>query len=138
MITTEIVAIILALGTLLPLLTSIVNQPRWSAKTRTVMSVAVSTLAGLVAYVTQFGFELTSVSTIVTFVVGVILASATAYRNLWKPTGVAPAIEASTSGGSAVVAEVTESSPEAVSVDDLSVEAVPVEEVDYTVPPKSS
>ena len=92
------------------------------------MSVAVSTLAGLVAYVTQFGLELTSVSTIVTFVVGVILASATAYRNLWKPTGVAPAIEASTSGGSAVVAEVADSSPE----------AVPVEEVDYTVPPKTS
>lgn len=128
MITTEIVAIILAIGTLLPLLTSIVNQPRWSAKARTAMSVAVSTLAGLVAYVTQFGFELTSVSTIVTFVVGVILASATAYRNLWKPTGVAPAIEASTSGGSAVVAEVADSAPE----------AVPVEEVDYTVPPKTS
>lgn len=97
MITTEIVAIILAVGALLPLLTSVVQQPQWSARTRTVMAVGVSVLAGLVTYVTQFGFEITSASTLITFVVGVALASATAYKNIWKPAGVSPAIEESTS-----------------------------------------
>lgn len=97
MVTTEFVAIILAVGGLLPILTSVVNQPQWSTRTRTIMSVLVSVLAGLVAYVAEFGFVLDSPSGIVATVVGVILASATAYKTLWKPIGVAPAIEVATS-----------------------------------------
>lgn len=97
MVTTEFVAIILAVGGLLPLLTAVVNQPQWSAKVRTWMSVAVSVLAGLVTYVAEFGLVLESPSSVVIAVVGIVLASAAAYKALWKPSGVAPSIEAATS-----------------------------------------
>lgn len=97
MVTTEFVAIVLAVGGLLPILTAVVNQPHWSTRARTIMSVLVSVLAGLVAYVAEFGFVVDSPSSIVATVVGVVLAAATAYKTLWQPTGVAPAIEAATS-----------------------------------------
>lgn len=96
---TEAIAIILAVGLLLPLLTSIVQQPRWSKRTRTILSVAVSIVAGVVTYVTANGLHLVpdQPSTIVVFIVGVILASATAYKTVWKPSGVSPAVERVTS-----------------------------------------
>lgn len=97
MITTELVAIILAVGGLLPLLISVAQQPQWSKKVRTVMSVAISILAGLVTYVAEFGLVFTSASSVVTIIVGVVLASAAAYKTIWKPAGVSPAIEAKTS-----------------------------------------
>ena len=97
MINAQLVAIILAVGGLLPLLTSFVQQPRWGKRTRTIMSVAVSVLAGLVTYVTQFGLNWTDPSTAVVTIVGVILASSTAYKTIWKPSGVSPALEVATS-----------------------------------------
>lgn len=97
MIQTEIVAIIMAVGGLIPLLTSVVQQPHWSARARTVIGALVATLAGVVTYVTQFGLEITSASTAVTVVVGVVLASVTAYQSIWKPSGVARSIEDATS-----------------------------------------
>lgn len=93
----ETASVILALGGLLPLLTAALEQPGWSARTRTWVSVAVSVLAGLVAYVTQNGLDFSSPSLIVTFLVGVTLASATSYKTLWKPSGVADKIENATS-----------------------------------------
>ena len=99
----ELIAIILAVGSLLPLLTSVIQQPRWSDKTRTAMAVGVSVLAGLVTYVTQFGLNVDSPSAIVIVVVGVVLAASTAYKTIWKPAGVAPAIEAKTSARAIVV-----------------------------------
>ena len=97
MIQTEIVAIIMAVGGLIPLLTSVVQQPHWSARTRTIIGALVASLAGVVTYVTQFGLEITSTSTAVTVVVGVVLASVTAYQSIWKPSGVARTIEDATS-----------------------------------------
>lgn len=94
---TELVAIILAVGGLLPLLTSVVQQPRWSARTRTIMSVVVSTIAGLVTYVSSEGLNFDSPSAIVATVVGIIITSAAAYKALWKPTGATQAIEGATS-----------------------------------------
>ena len=97
MVDPELVATILALGAALPLLTSVVQQPQWSASVRTWSSVAVSILAGLVAYVTQFGLDFSAPSTVVSTVIGVVLASAASYKTIWKPSGVAAAIENSTS-----------------------------------------
>lgn len=97
--TAEVVATILAVGALLPLLTSVVQQPRWSNRTRTVLAVIVSLVAGLVAYVSQFGLNFSSVSNVVTVVVGVIVLAAGTYQAIWKPSGVAPAIERATSTG---------------------------------------
>ena len=97
MITTDLVAIILAVGGLLPLLTSIVQQPNWTKEVRTWLAIGVSILAGLVTYVTQFGLNLADPAALITTVVGIILASSTAYKTIWKPSGVAPAIETTTS-----------------------------------------
>lgn len=93
----ELVASILAIGPLLSLLISVVNQPQWSARTRTIMSVAVSALGGIVTYVAESGLDFSSPSAIIAAVVGMILATSVAYRNIWKPTGVARAIEYTTS-----------------------------------------
>lgn len=100
MIEQEAITIILAVGTLLPLLTAVVEQPRWSRSTRAVMSVAISVIAGLVAYVSQHGLEFSSVSSVVVFVIGVVLASAASYESIWKPTGVASSIEQKTAPSS--------------------------------------
>lgn len=94
---TELVASILAVGALIPLLISIVNQPRWSTQTRTVMSVGVAALAGLVTFVADNGLDFSSPSRLITTVVGVILAATTSYSTIWKPSGVAPSIEHATS-----------------------------------------
>jgi len=114
----EAVAIIMAVGLLLPLLTSVVQQPKWSKRTRTVLSVAVSLVAGVVSYVTASGMNIVpeQPSTIVVFIVGVVLASATAYKTIWQPTGTAPAIEAATSP-KAEVAEVPQTETQAVSTE---------------------
>ena len=96
---TETVAIILAVGTLLPLLTSIIQQPKWSDRTRTLVGVGVSVLAGLVTYVSQYGLDVSSVSKIVSVVVGVILAAATSYKSIWKTSGVAQRLEVATTRG---------------------------------------
>lgn len=98
---TELVAIILSVGGLLPLLTSVVEQPQWSARTRTVMSVIVSIIAGIVTYVSAEGLHFESPSAIVATVVGVIITSAAAYKTLWKPTGATQAIEDATSPATA-------------------------------------
>jgi uncharacterized membrane protein (DUF441 family) len=98
---TELVAIILSVGGLLPLLTSVVEQPQWSARTRTVMSVIVSIIAGIVTYVSAEGLHFESPSAIVATVVGVIITSAASYKTLWKPTGATQAIEDATSPSTA-------------------------------------
>lgn len=100
MIQTELVAIILSVGGLLPLLIAVVNQPHWSARVRTILSVAVSALAGLVTYVSENGLAFESASSAIAVVVGVILTTATAYQTIWKPSGVARKIENSTSPNS--------------------------------------
>lgn len=98
MLDTHLVAIILAVGGLLPLLTAAVQQPKWDTRTRTWMAVGVSLLAGLVTYVSQFGLNWQNPSALVTTIVGVIIAASTSYKTIWKPAGVAPAVEALTSG----------------------------------------
>ena len=95
--TTEAVAIVLAIGGLLPLLTAAVQQPQWTARTRTVLSVAISVLAGIVGYVSVNGMDFSTPSKVVTWVVGVVLISSTSYKTLWQPSGVAPAVESITS-----------------------------------------
>lgn len=115
MIETELIAIILSVGSLLPLLIAVVNQPHWSAKVRTILSVAVSGLAGLVTYVTENGLEFDSASAVVVAVVGVILASVASYQSIWKPSGIARRIENATSRQSPVLEEnipIDESTPD--------------------------
>ena len=104
---TELIAVILSVGALLPLLTAVLQQPSWSDKTRTVAGIGVSALAGLVSYVSVNGLDFSTPSAIVASVVGVIIAAAASYRTIWKPSGVAPIIEAKTSKNAVVRKEIS-------------------------------
>lgn len=111
----ELVATILSVGALLPLLIAVVNQPHWSARTRTILSVLVSGIGGLVTYVSQEGLNFDSASAVIAVVVGVILASASTYQTIWKPVGIARKIENSTSPHSPILEDnipVNESTPD--------------------------
>ena len=101
----QIVAIILAVGSLLPLLTSVAQQPHWSNRARVAVGVGLSLLAGLVTYVTQYGLEVDSWANLVTVVVGIILAAAAAYKTIWQPSQIAGKIELATSRTDGVVEE---------------------------------
>lgn len=98
----QIVALILGIGTLLPLLTAVVQQKHWSSRTRSIIGVVMSVLAGLVAWVSTHGLNVSDLPGLIATVVGIALASIAAYNGIWKPTGVANAIEVATSPTPAV------------------------------------
>lgn len=85
----------LILGVLTPLIVSVVQQPQWSDRTRAVVSVVASVLIGVVTVLANGGIE--SGQTLLSVCALVFVASNTAYKTLWKPTGVSPAIERATS-----------------------------------------
>jgi hypothetical protein len=97
MTTEQTVALILAIGTVLPLVTAIVQQKRWSSRTRTIIGVGMSVLAGLVGYVSTNGLEVSDPTKILVFVTGVVIAAVSVYEGVWKPSGVANKIEVATS-----------------------------------------
>lgn len=81
---------LLAVGFFAPPVIAIIQQARWSARTQSLVAfafyVAVAAVtAWLNGIFTAYGL---AVSILVVFV-----TAATAYRELWKKTGVAPAIE---------------------------------------------
>jgi hypothetical protein len=137
--TAEFAGIIITVGALLPLLTSIVQQQTWSTPTRTIVAVLMSVLAGLVTYVSSYGLDFTNPGAIVATVVGVALASGAAYKTIWQPSGVAPALEGRTSPVPVQpdpgAAEADEDEPEvdAIDVDDLPEEDIPEEELPMPV-----
>ncbi|MFB6505603.1 hypothetical protein ACFC07_22070 [Streptomyces sp. NPDC056099] len=87
-----------AVGALLPLVTAVVQQPRWSAHVKKAVAVASALIAGVVTVVSVGGLDQFThgVPTLATFV-GLLAASQSAYDLIWKPTGVAPVIESATS-----------------------------------------
>jgi hypothetical protein len=88
---------VLGVGALLPLLTSIVQQPGWSDKTRTWVGVAISVVAGFLTYVSQYGLDFSTPAQLATVIIGVALTSAASYRAIWKTSGIAEAVEVATS-----------------------------------------
>lgn len=94
---TEVTATVVGVGTLLPLLTAVVQQPQWSDKVRTIIGVLVSLIAGAIVYVQSYGLDLSSPSRIIAVAGGIIVAAGAAYRALWKPSGLSSLIESKTS-----------------------------------------
>ncbi|AWI32678.1 hypothetical protein [Streptomyces tirandamycinicus] len=87
-----------AVGTLLPLLTAIVQRPQWSVRAKQIVAVAMALAAGVVTVASvggldQFQHGLPTLGTIAT----VLAASQSTYDLIWKPTRIAPAIESATS-----------------------------------------
>jgi len=87
-----------ALAVVLPPVIAVVNQPRWSAMAKGIFMMLVATADGLgTAYFNDSFHGRTIVSGIL---LSVIVIGAT-YHTLWKPSGIAPGIEAATSPRSA-------------------------------------
>lgn len=87
----------LLVGFFLPLGISVVQQPRWPDGLRAVCTFVLCAVAGLgTAY---FQGDLTG-RRVISAVLLVLVAALTSYRNFWKPTRLAPALEAATSPGS--------------------------------------
>ncbi|MEU6460349.1 hypothetical protein [Streptomyces sp. NPDC046976] len=85
------------IGTVLPLLTAIVQRPAWSAPYKKIVAVAAAVVAGVLTVAvegswSQFAYGKLTLATIL----AVLAASQTTYDLLWKPTKIAPAIEALT------------------------------------------
>ncbi|MER6109394.1 hypothetical protein [Streptomyces hirsutus] len=84
-------------GAVLPLLTAVVQRPAWSAKYKKVVAVVAAVVAGVATVAADGGWaqfqhgQLTAA----TFF-GVLAVSQTSYDLLWKPTRLAPWLEART------------------------------------------
>ncbi|MER5222833.1 hypothetical protein [Streptomyces flaveus] len=84
-------------GAVLPLLTAVVQRPAWSAKYKKVVAVVAALIAGVVAVAADGGWsqfqhgQLTAAT-----LLGVLAASQTSYDLVWKPSKLAPMIEALT------------------------------------------
>lgn len=84
----------LLVGILSPLLISVIQQPGWRRPLRAIVGLIMCVLIALgTAYFNGDFHERGIVSSLLL----IFLAAMTAYRNLWRPTGIAPAIETATS-----------------------------------------
>jgi hypothetical protein len=86
-----------AVGALLPLLTAIVQQPQWPARGKKIVATLVAILGGLVTVASVGGLEQFQhgVPTLGTMA-AVLAVSQSTYDLIWKPSRIAPAIEAAT------------------------------------------
>lgn len=82
------------IGTIAPLVIAVVQQKPWPSHVKAIITVISSILIGLgnVYFNGQFDVKDIARSILLVFV-----ATIAAYQGLWKPTGVAPAIESATS-----------------------------------------
>ncbi|MER7937952.1 MULTISPECIES: hypothetical protein [unclassified Streptomyces] len=87
-----------AVGSGIPLLTAIVQDPRWPAGAKRVVAVLAALLGGVVTVIStggiaQFEHPLPALGAIA----AVLAASQTTYNLIWKPSKLAPAVENATS-----------------------------------------
>lgn len=84
-------------GTIVPLLTAVITKLRAPSHLKSIVNLAISALAGVVAYgiAHEGAFD---VMGLVSAGVTTYLASGVSYQNLWKPTGAALAVQKATAG----------------------------------------
>lgn len=87
----------LIVGTVLPPIVAVVQQPRWLPWQRTLVMVVVSLVAG--AGTAWFTGGLDAADWVTATLIVIVTAIST-YKGIWTPTRVAPRIEAATSRGS--------------------------------------
>lgn len=85
----------LIIGVVAPLVYAIVQQPKWRPWLRALVTILLTLLvaAGTAYFNHDFDGRSWLSSVLLVFV-----AAITSYHGLWKPTGIAPAIERTTSG----------------------------------------
>ncbi|MFJ5143071.1 hypothetical protein [Streptomyces sp. NPDC088707] len=86
-----------AVGSLTPLITAVVQRPEWSVRAKKIVAAVMALLAGVftVAYeggIEQFQHGVPTFATIA----AVLAVSQSAHDLIWKPIGIAPAIESAT------------------------------------------
>jgi hypothetical protein len=87
-----------AVGGLMPLVTAVVQRPEWSVRAKKTVAVVMALVAGVVTVAADGGLEQFQhgVPTLAT-IAAVLAVSQSAHDLIWKPSGVAPAIESATS-----------------------------------------
>lgn len=84
---------LIAVGFFSPLAISTIQQTRFSPRLQSIIAFAFYLL---VAAVTVYLNGIFSTSSLIVALLVVFVTGSTAYKTVWKPTGVAPAIEAAT------------------------------------------
>ena len=84
----------IVVGSLLPNLTAVIVQARWRAEVRGLVTFGVCVVAGLLIAVLQG--QIGNGRDVATSVTAVLITSQVLYQTLWKPSGIAPAIERAT------------------------------------------
>lgn len=98
--TLEVIGTGSVVGSLLPPLTAIVQKPKWSANAKRIVAVIAAALGGIVTVASTGGLdEFTQPVTALGGIAAVIAASQTTYDLIWKPSKIAPTVEAATSSG---------------------------------------
>lgn len=87
---------LMAVGFFSPLVIAVIQQSRWSARKQSIVAFLFYVA---VAAVTAYLNDVFTTVGIVTAILIVFVVASTAYKNLWKPTGAAPAIETLTPVG---------------------------------------
>src|SRR5512144_784388 len=82
-------------GVLPPLLTSVAQQPSWSRPTRVAVAVAAAVVFGVLTVLASG--DITSGATLAKTIATVLVAAQASYESVWKPSGIASAIEHATS-----------------------------------------
>lgn len=90
----------LIVGTLMPPLMAIIQQPKWSQPLRSLVMVGSSILVGAGTAFFEDGQNFHG-KTILQSVLVVAVAAIATYHGFWKPTGIAPKIETATATGAA-------------------------------------
>lgn len=81
-------------GFIMPNVLAVIQQPGWSSRTRSLLAfvAALGAAAGTIYFRGEFNTE-----DILTSVLAIVVTAQATYQGLWKPSGVAPAIEQKTS-----------------------------------------
>ncbi len=102
---------------LMPPAIALVNQARWNSQLKGLIALAVCALGALITVFLRGPVHFADWRNTVVVVAAAALVS---YRVWWKPSGMAPAIEAATSGSRSHVVDAPATEPKAVPGDGAS------------------
>lgn len=85
----------LGLGFVAPIVLAFIQQPKWSDRTRALITFGFSILVG--AGNVYFNGDLSKAADWTSAILIVLIAAISTYKGFWKPTQIAPAIEEKTS-----------------------------------------
>lgn len=94
-LTANTTLVALLVGLIVPPLTSVIQQPSWSRRVRTIVAVIASLVIGFITAVATGAIN--DPSQLVPTLIAVLLAAEAAYQKFWAPTGISASVESATS-----------------------------------------